>query len=239
MVEHWHVGCSGWSYKHWRGDFYPEDLPQRAWFEHYAGQFDTVEINSTFYRLPSSATVQKWADEAPRGFKFAIKASQFITHYHRLQDSDGALKKLFDRMEPLGAHEGPILYQLPERFERDDERLSAFLHSLPSHHHHAMEFRHESWWTDEVFELLRKRHVAFVMFSMGKTQTPVVATSAHAYVRFHGPQKYRGGYETDDLRWWRDQLGSLDASNAWVYFNNDAGGHAPKDARALLELLHG
>jgi uncharacterized protein YecE (DUF72 family) len=231
-----HVGCSGWSYKHWKDDFYPKGLPQRSWFEHYASQFDTVELNTTFYRLPAEKTVKDWAREAPRGFRFAIKASRLITHYRRLKDCEAELETFFDRMAPLERLEGPILFQLPPQFERDDEQLRGFLRLLPAGHHHAFEFRHPSWWVEPVFELLGNRHAAFVMYDMGKTKTPVVATSAHAYLRFHGPERYSGGYSRERLRWWHEQLTALEASNAWVYFNNDIGGHAPRDAKAFIEL---
>ncbi len=239
MATKFHVGCSGWSYRHWRADFYPEGLPQRAWFEHYAGQFQTVELNTTFYRLPAAKTVRSWADAAPRGFTFAIKASRLITHYRRLKDCEEELDTFFERMSPLEPHEGPILYQLPPQFERDAERLRAFLRVLPPGHTHAFEFRHRSWWEPEVFELLENRHAAFVMFDMGKTRTPVVATSAHAYLRLHGPGRYSGGYPRERLRWWHEQIAALEASTAWVYFNNDLGGHAPRDAMTFRELAGG
>jgi uncharacterized protein YecE (DUF72 family) len=235
----WHVGCSGWSYKHWKDDFYPKDVPQRCWFEHYASQFRTVELNTTFYRLPSEDAVRNWAEQAPRGFKFAIKASRLITHYRRLKDCEEELETFFERLAPLQPHEGPVLFQLPPQFPRDDDRLREFLRILPSGHHHAFEFRHKSWWVPEVFELLSNRHAAFVMYDMGATKTPVTATSAHAYLRFHGPERYSGGYSKERLAWWREQLAALDVSSAWVYFNNDIGGHAPRDAHTFIELAEG
>jgi uncharacterized protein YecE (DUF72 family) len=235
----WRIGCSGWSYRHWKDDFYPPGLPQRLWFEHYARQFDTVELNTTFYRLPPETTVRHWAGEAPRGFRFAVKASRLITHYRRLKDCDDELETFFARMAPLAPNEGPILYQLPPQFERDDERLAAFLELLPTGHHHAFEFRHKSWWQPDVFELLRRSHAAFVMYDMGNAKTPAVATSAHAYLRFHGPGRYSGGYSPEALREWRSRVEETGATHGWVYFNNDLGGHAPRDARTFRDLCGG
>ena len=231
------IGCSGWSYKHWRGDFYPPDVPVRRWFEHYAAEFDTVELNTTFYRLPLESTVRNWEAQAPEGFRFATKASRLITHFRRLQDCQDELRNFFERVKPLGEHAGPFLYQLPPAFKRNDDVLAEFLPQLPPGEVHAFEFRHQSWWHADVYELLRKHRAAFVMFDMGETTTPVVATAGDAYLRFHGPaEKYSGSYTRPQLRQWCERAGDLSADRCWVYFNNDIGGHAPRNARTFREL---
>lgn len=232
------IGCSGWSYKHWRGDFYPRGLPARRWFEHYARQFDTVELNTTFYRLPSETAVASWREQAPPGFTFAVKASRLVTHFHRLTNADEAMRNLWDRIEPLGTHLGPMLFQLPPKFPADPTRLQAFLESLPRAIEPAFEFRDASWWNPEIYRVLERAGAAFAMFDMGETQTPVVATSKTAYLRFHGPgAKYHGSYSEEALRSWHRKLARLDGvTTAWVYFNNDIGGHAPRNAATFREI---
>ncbi len=235
----WRIGCSGWSYKHWRGDFYPDRLPASRWFEHYARHFDTVELNASFYRLPAEKTVAGWAKNAPPAFTFAAKASRYLTHYRKLKEPEEPLNRFMGRMKPLGKCLGPILYQLPPNFPRNDDRLAAFLSLLPKGHVHAFEFRDHSWWTDDVFALLRRHHASFVIYHGGRTKTPLVATAADIYVRFHGLEDgYSGGYGRSRLRDWARDLGEIDgAKRAWVYFNNDVGGHAPVDAATLKELV--
>ena len=234
------IGCSGWSYKHWRGDFYPKGVPARLWFEHYADEFDTVELNTTFYRLPLLSTVRNWDAEAPEGFKFATKASRLITHYRRLQNCEDELHNFFERVKPLGEHAGPYLYQLPRTFKRDDDVLRGFLKLLPPRKVHAFEFRHNSWWHDDIYQLLRDHKAVFVMFDQGEVETPAVATGDDIYVRFHGPgEKYSGSYTRPQLRKWCERIRELRAKRSWVYFNNDIGGHAPKNAKTFRELAAG
>jgi uncharacterized protein YecE (DUF72 family) len=231
------IGCSGWSYKHWRGDFYPKGVPVRRWFEHYAGEFDTVELNTTFYRLPLESTVRKWEAEAPDGFHFATKVSRLITHYRRLQNCEDELHNFFERVKPLGEHAGPYLYQLPQTFKRDDAVLRDFLELLPRKGLHAFEFRHDSWWHDDVYQLLRHHGAAFVMFDQGEVKTPAVATTDDIYVRFHGPgEKYSGSYTSQQLHEWCRRIAELRAKRSWVYFNNDIGGHAPRNAKTFHDL---
>src|SRR6266511_1642372 len=162
-----HIGCSGWVYPHWRERLYPKGLAQRRWLAHYAERYDTVEVNSTFYRLASPSAVETWVEQSPPGFVFAVKASRYLTHVKRLTSVDPYFKRFY---EPLGALTGtdklgPILWQLPETFHRDDERLAAALEALPAGRH-AFEFRHESWFVPEVYSLLRERDVALVIGDM-------------------------------------------------------------------------
>ena len=233
------VGCSGWSYRHWAGDFYPRGLRNSDWFSHYAAHFDTVELNTTFYRLPSQAAIKRWRDLAAPGFDFAAKLSRLITHARRLKDAKSALETYLERVEPLGDHLGPLLVQLPPDFEIDLGRLGAFLELLPKRNRWAFEFRSRSWWTDATYDLLANHGAAFCIYDRGREATPAVATSRLVYMRFHGPEGAGSGYGDRELSRWAARLDKLaGADEVWVYFNNDIGGHAPRDAqrfRALVE----
>jgi uncharacterized protein YecE (DUF72 family) len=237
MATSFRIGCSGWSYRHWRGNFYPQGLPARRWFEHYAGVFDTVELNTTFYRLPSEAAVKGWRDDAPPGFCFAAKASRLITHFHRLQNTDDVFTTFWKRIEPLRPALGPLLFQLPPRFASNPARLREFLRQLPRGVQAAFEFRDQSWWNQDIYHVLEDFDAAFVMFDQGSVKTPAVRTADWTYVRFHGPQAhYSGGYRRDDLQRWLNEINALRVKTAWVYFNNDTGGHAPVDAQTFRKL---
>ncbi|MCC6383159.1 MAG: DUF72 domain-containing protein [Dehalococcoidia bacterium] len=232
------IGCSGWSYAHWRGSFYPHHLSASKWLEYYAARFDTVELNTTFYRLPSEAAVRGWVERTPAGFSFAVKASRYVTHVLRLRGPDEALVRFFGRIEPLSARGGPVLYQTPPTLERDLEVLRRFLALLPPERLHAFEFRHENWWTESVFALLRARGAAFVLFDMGERRTPLLGTAPEVYVRLHGPEeRFASAYGEERLRAWLARLRGIEGvRRACVYFNNDVGGHAPADA-ALMKRL--
>ena len=234
------VGCSGWQYKHWRGDFYPADLPQSKWFEHYAARFDTVEINNSFYRLPERATFASWARRAPMGFEFAVKASRFLTHMKKLKDPDEPIDRLFSRMRALGPHLGPVLYQLPPGWRVDVERFSAFLAALPRDTRHVVEFREPSWYSPEILRLMERRGVALCLHDMQGSATERARVGPFVYVRFHGATgRYGGGYGDERLRGWADWLQGQrhGGCDVYAYFNNDMGGHAPRDAVTLRRLL--
>jgi uncharacterized protein YecE (DUF72 family) len=234
------VGCSGWQYKHWRGDFYRADLPQSRWFEHYASVFDTVEINNSFYRLPEASTFASWASRAPMRFLFAVKASRFLTHMKKLKDPEEPVERLFSRMRALRKHLGPVLYQLPPGWKLDRERLEHFLQVLPRDVRHVIEFREPSWYTDAVFELLARHRVALCLHDMKGSATGRQRIGPFVYIRFHGASgTYSGGYPDDRLRGWaewiRDQL--AERTDVYAYFNNDVGGHAPRDAVTLRGMV--
>jgi uncharacterized protein YecE (DUF72 family) len=233
------VGCSGWQYKHWRGNFYPADLPQRLWFAHYASRFDTVEINNTFYRLPERATFSAWAKAAPPGFLYAVKASRYLTHMKKLKDPQEPLTRFFSRASALGRALGPVLYQLPPHWTADIPRLDEFLRQLPPRRRHAIEFRDPSWYRDEVLALLERHHVALCLHDMAGSATGKLAVGPFVYIRFHGPQKYGGRYRDEVLADWSQWIGErLDAGRpVFAYFNNDIGGHAPRDAARLRQVL--
>ncbi|HEY8491842.1 MAG TPA: DUF72 domain-containing protein [Dehalococcoidia bacterium] len=236
------IGTSGWSYQHWRERFYPRGVPASRWLSYYAEHFDTVELNASFYRLPRESTWRGWAERAPEGFLFAVKASRLITHLQRLEGSQESVRALLDRARLLGPHLGPVLYQLPPGLQRDDARLAAFLEILPADVQHAFEFRHPSWFDEGVYALLRRFGAAFCMVDRGTFETPALATARFAYARFHGPQGWYGGdYDEGELREWAGRLRGLAAEveAVYAYFNNDVNAFAVKNALRLRELLRG
>jgi uncharacterized protein YecE (DUF72 family) len=233
------VGCSGWQYKHWRGVFYPADLPASRWFEHYASRFDTVEINNTFYRLPDASTFAAWRKQAPPGFLYAIKASRFLTHMKKLKDPADPLHRLFQRAQRLQRTFGPVLYQLPPRWPVNVERLGAFVRALPKRRRHVIEFRDPSWYNDRVFELLERAGVALCLHDMAGSSTGMMKVGSFVYIRFHGPAKYTGRYGDDVLNAWAQWLASQmrHGREIFAYFNNDAAGDAPRDAIRLRRAI--
>ena len=239
-MEKIRIGCSGWNYRHWRGDFYPETLPQRLWFEHYASQFDTVEINNSFYRLPSSETFAKWRDQAPSGFCYSVKANRFLTQAKKLRECEEPLARMVEPMRSLVPRLGPILYQLPPSLRFDPERLSAFLRLLPGDLIHVFEFRDPSWYVPATFDLLESHDASFCVHDMAGSASEQVAIGPVAYLRFHGAGgKYVGRYSDHVLQTRAEWLIAQARAGrpAWCYFNNDIGGHAPEDARTLRALV--
>lgn len=234
------VGCSGWEYAHWRGDFYPVDLPKTRWFEHYAATFDTVEINNTFYRLPEASTFASWAARAPLRFLYAVKASRFLTHMKKLKEPEEPVERLFGRMRPLGKRLGPVLYQLPPGFKLNLDRLEHFLQALPTGIRQVIEFRDPTWYTDEVRALLDRYRVTMCLHDMRGSATVRERVGAFVYVRFHGASgHYSGGYSDERLAGWADWLDGQrrQGIDVYAYFNNDVGGHAPRNAVTLRRLL--
>jgi uncharacterized protein YecE (DUF72 family) len=236
------VGCSGWQYKHWRGDFYPADLPQKRWFERYAQVFDTVEINDSFYRLPEASTFADWAARAPADFLFAVKASRFLTHMKKLKDPEEPIERFFSRARAMRRRLGPVLYQLPPGWKLDRGRLEHFLQVLPRGVAHVLEFREPSWYADDVFALLERHGVALCLHDMRGSATGRIRVGPFVYVRFHGASgRYDGSYPEDRLAPWAAWLTEQLAAgiDVFAYFNNDVGGHAPRDAVVLRRLLSG
>lgn len=242
MVGQARVGCSGWSYRDWRGVVYPADLPARRWFEWYAEHFDTVELNTTFYRLPAASTVDGWARQAPAGFTFAAKVGQFGSHRMKLRDAASWLPRHLERIERLGPSLGPNLVQLPPRWRRDTGRLEDLLSVAPRRIRWAVELREPSWLHDDVFEVLRRHGAALCIHDL-LADHPWERTADFTYVRFHGPQalvrKYEGRYggrrlwrPAARLRSWLD-----DGVDVYAYFNNDWHGHAVADAQWLRARL--
>jgi uncharacterized protein YecE (DUF72 family) len=234
------IGCSGWQYAHWRNDFYPAGLPTSRWFAHYAQTFDTVEINNSFYRWPEPEVFARWREQAPRRFVYAVKASRFLTHMKKLKDPEEPVFRTFENVRPLGPRLGPVLYQLPPRWPVNLERLEHFLRTLPKGKLHTVEFREPSWYTDAVFDLLRRYRVALCLHDMHGSATGRLIVGPFIYVRFHfGSQKYGGRYDDSRLENWAEWLAerARDGLAVYGYFNNDVGGHAPRDAVRLREAI--
>jgi uncharacterized protein YecE (DUF72 family) len=237
-----HIGCAGWVYPHWRERLYPKGLPQRRWLSHYAEHYDTVEVNSTFYRLASPAAVQGWIDQSPPGFMFAVKASRYLTHVKRLKTLDPYVKRFYEPLEPLAAAEklGPVLWQLPESFHRNDERLEGALRALPEGRH-AFEFRHASWFADDVYALLRDHGAALVISDESSrwVRTPHVLTNDWTYIRFHhGSRGRHGNYSQSEIDTWARRIAQWRRrTEVHAYFNNDWEGYALRNADRLKKRL--
>jgi uncharacterized protein YecE (DUF72 family) len=236
------IGCSGWNYDDWRGRLYPRNEPRRRWLELYAERFDTVEVNATFYRLPSRDAVAAWVGATPGRFQFAIKASRYLTHVKRLADVREGIKRFYERLEPLSEARrlGPVLWQLPENFHRDDARLREWLEALPEGRH-TIEFRHPSWFERTVLDELRRHRVALTIGDHPKRPFQShEATARWRYVRFHyGGRGRNGNYGPSELDQWDKRIaGWRRTHEVYAYFNNDWQGFAPANALALRERLN-
>lgn len=250
------VGCSGWVYKHWAGDFYPAGLKPAAWFDHYRKTFDTVEVNNSFYRLPEWRTFAGWARRAEqagaggRPFLYAVKASRFLTHMKRLIDPVDPIDRLLSRARHLGTHLGPILYQLPPRWVPDADRFEAFLAALPTSIalprgggraplRHTVEFRDPRAYDGPLLDLLNRYGISLCLHDMKGSESPRVSIGPFLYVRFHGTTRYGGRYPDDHLADWARWTRELhdEGRDVFVYFNNDTGGHAPRDAVRIRALF--
>ena len=235
------IGCSGWQYKDWRGVLYPDRCPQRRWLEVYSQSFPTVEVNSSFYRLPKRDAVARWTQQVPSGFVFTVKVSRYITHIKRLTDVADGMRIFGERIEPIAERGclGPLLWQLPPNFKRDDERLAGALAELPPGRH-AFEFREKSWFVDDVYSMLDERGVATVWPHDPRRPLPVPPpTGDFAFVRFHwGARGRRGNYSDSELAEWAGRVQDLARDReVFVYFNNDWEGFAVHNAVKLERLL--
>lgn len=237
------IGTSGWVYKEWAGNFYPKGWPKKDEFGYYVRHFPTVEINLTFYRLPTPKMVRGWRERSPDKFIFAVKGSRYLTHIRRLTDTGPGLRKYFNRIKPLGERTGPILWQLAPNFHKNEtnwQRLDRFLGKLPKRYRHAVEFRHPSWMDEETMNLLRRHQAANVWISSLRMPADHAITGDFVYLRFHGLE---GGayhdYTDDELRPWAEQLvkAARNGIPCYVYFNNDLNTRAPLNAHALMKLV--
>jgi len=241
MSARYYVGCSGWHYEHWRGLYYPEELPKPKWLSFYARQFTTVELNNSFYHLPSEKAFTTWWESTPDNFVFAVKVSRYITHMKRLRNLGTTVENFLSRAGLLKEKLGPLLYQLPPSMKRNDELLQNFLSTLPSEYQHVIEFRHESWIHEAVFDILRTHNVGLCVFDMPDFSCPLVATSDFAYVRFHGSEGlYSSRYSDEELTRWAQKIARLgqNVEVSYIYFNNDAEAFAVENAMMLRNLLH-
>jgi uncharacterized protein YecE (DUF72 family) len=235
------IGTSGWNYKHWRGIFYPRDLPPGRWLDYYAQHFDTVEINYSFYRLPLRENFAAWAEQAPPGFLFAVKGNRFITHLKRLREPAEPITRFCERADALGPAFGPVLWQLPPQFHCDVERLAAFLRALPRDRQHAFEFRHDPWFTDAGYAALGAHDAALCLADRGGGTSPLRLTATWTYVRFHGGLGDGWAYTEAQLRDWAERIAAYRTRGlpVYAYFNNDPHGHAITDGKRLRALLAG
>ncbi len=229
-----HVGTSGYSYKEWKGPFYPEDLPNKDMLSYYGERLGAVEINNTFYRLPKTSVLESWAEQVPDGFRFSIKASRKITHFTRLKsESRDPTEYLLSTLGALGDRLGVLLFQLPPNFKKDVERFSEFLGMLPEGTPAAWEFRHESWFDDEVYELLRGRGMALVCADTEEPEDdePIVNTASWGYLRLR-----RATYDDSDLERWAQSVAAQRWDHAFVFFKHEDAGAGPKMAARFAEV---
>ncbi|MFH1428197.1 MAG: DUF72 domain-containing protein [Candidatus Margulisiibacteriota bacterium] len=237
-MPNFHIGTSGWSYKDWNGRFYPEDIPERDHLPYYQKNYKTVEINSTFYHLPSEKNVVSWYNNTDEEFIFAVKASRYITHVKRLIDCGEPVQNFFTVIDHFQHKCGPILWQLPPNMNKNEVRLKEFIALLPKNFKHAFEFRNPEWFTDSVYEILRKNDCAFVIYDMPGLQTPEIITADFAYVRFHGAENlYNSRYSDEELLKWKAKMRDWQVKDAYIYFNNDSHAWAVENAMFLKEIL--
>lgn len=234
------IGTSGWHYKHWVGRFYPDRCPASRMLSHYIEQFDTVELNTTFYHLPKPDSVACWRHTTPDDFCFAVKGSRFLTHMKKLKDPAVGLDRFFHALDALEQKTGPILWQLPPNWDIDVARLRTFLECLPAHHQHAFEFRNPTWNVPQVYRLLRDHNAGWCAFHLAGVSSPVEITADFTYVRLHGPGgKYQGSYSDETLQQWAVRIREWNAQlrAVYLYFDNDDSGYAAVDALRLKQIL--
>lgn len=241
MAARLRIGTSGWHYRHWLGTFYPEKTPSSRMFEFYRQYFDCVELNNTFYRLPKPEAVEGWREAAPRGFRFAVKGSRFITHMKKLSDPHLALERFFEPVERLRSYMGPVVFQLPPAWGPNPGRLDEFLSALPKRHRYAFELRDTRWIRDDILALLERYDAAFCIWDLKGLASPRIITTDFVYVRLHGPSvlAYQGSYDDralDDWAVWIEKH-SPKLQEIHVYFDNDHAGIAPHDALRLRQRL--
>ncbi|WP_162053155.1 DUF72 domain-containing protein [Pontibacter pamirensis] len=240
MEKQIHIGTSGWHYKHWMGTFYPPEIKQKGFTDYYTRFFKSVEINNSFYKLPSAETFAKWRASVPDDFLFAVKASRYITHMKKLKDPQESIARFFNNANALEEKLGPVLFQLPPGWSVNIDRLRDFLTLLPPYYKYTFEFRHHSWYAPEVLDLLRFFNVAFCIYELEWHNSPKEVTADFVYVRLHGPEgKYSGSYHDDALQYWAWQC--LEWKNqglqVYIYFDNDQNGYAAFNAMRLQEIV--
>jgi uncharacterized protein YecE (DUF72 family) len=236
------IGTAGWSYDHWVGPFYPAGLPARARLAYYARHLDSAEVNSAFYRLPSESTLEAWRETVPGDFRFAVKASRYITHMKKLKDPRGSLRTFLERIGLLRDRLGPVLFQLPPRWRFDAGRLEAFLADLGTGQRCAFELRDPSWINERTLALLARVNAAFCIYELDGFRSPAHVTADFVYVRLHGPDgAYRGSYDPETLSGWAAAVSAwcADGLDVYCYFDNDEAGHAVGNAMTLRSMLAG
>jgi len=239
MVQ-WHIGCSGFHYKHWKEIFYPKGVPQRLWFEYYSQFFNTLELNVTFYRFPDLSVFKGWYQRCPTDFSFSVKAPRLITHFKKFNDCEDLIDHFYKTVdEGLKEKTGCLLFQLPPRFNYTPERLDKIIDNLNPHFPNVVEFRHSSWWNEKVYELLAENNISFSGMSHPLLPEIIVENTHLLYYRMHGvPQLYHSPYTTGYLK---TVIKTIESSkkikDAFIYFNNDVGGNAIKNGKEMLQLI--
>jgi uncharacterized protein YecE (DUF72 family) len=240
MVNHIHIGTSGWHYKHWSGIFYPPELPKKDYLKYYMNRFSAVEINNTFYQLPGPDTFIHWRDAVSDDFIFAVKVSRYITHFKKLNTVSDSLDKFLGASVLLKHKLGPFLFQLPPGWKCDAHRLEEFLSGLPRHNRYVFEFRDRDWFNDQINNLLRKYNCAFCVYDLNRQLSPIEATTDFVYIRLHGPEgPYQGLYDERALERWAEKIKTWHQHNldVFCFFDNDQSGYAVKNAETLKQLL--
>ncbi len=235
-----HVGCSGWFYWHWRGIFYPEEIPRTEWFRHYAKNFDTVELNAPFYSWPTIATVKNWIRQAQHSEEllYTVKVSELITHIKQFVDTKELVLDFGHIADLLGHRFGCFLFQLPPSFTFTKDRLQAIVSQLDPARRNVVEFRHPSWWNDSVYQAFQDHHIIFCSCSAPRLPDELIKTADDIYVRFHGTSGwYQHDYSEEELNTWATRIQASGAQHSWIYFNNDRDAFAIKNAKHLLSLL--
>ncbi|RNI29696.1 DUF72 domain-containing protein [Rufibacter immobilis] len=235
-----YIGTSGWHYNHWKGNFYPKGVTSAQFTEHYLRYFKTVEINNSFYRLPTAQTFANWRASVPQDFLFAVKASRYITHMKKLKDAQQGLAQLLGNAQALEEKLGPVLFQLPPAWRLNLERFEEFLRALPPYYRYTFEFREPSWYHPQVYDLLRAHNHAFCIYELAGHMSPLEVTANFVYVRLHGPEgKYAGSYSESALQWWANTCctWAAEGKDVYLYFDNDQNGYAAFNAIRLQELV--
>lgn len=234
----WHIGCSGFHYRHWKEVFYPQGLPQTKWFAHYCQHFDTLELNVTFYNFPKITSLQKWYADSPPGFTFAVKAYRGITHYNKFNNVQDRVNELYQVItDGLQEKLGPVLFQMPPNFVYSEERLEKILRSLDPTFTNVVEMRHESWWRADVYAELAKRNISFCGMSHPTLPSDVIQNTSTLYYRLHGNQQlYASAYTPDELQAFANTVKESNAEQAYIYFNNDIGASAIYNAKELKDI---
>jgi uncharacterized protein YecE (DUF72 family) len=236
-----HVGTSGWHYKHWQNTFYPEGTKPKDYMNYYLNFFRTVEINNSFYRLPSRDTFENWRKSVPDDFIYAVKGSRFITHMKKLKEPKEHFANFIEKVDGLQEKLGPILFQLPPRWNYNSDRFKSFLDALPDTYRYTFEIRNHTWYNEEVYGLLRERNIAFSIYELEYHMSPMEVTADFIYVRLHGPgNKYQGSYLDGTLWKWADYCKTRrnEGKDVYVYFDNDQEAYAAHNAKVLNILVN-
>ena len=236
----WHIGCSGFHYKHWRGTFYPEKLGMTKWFDYYCRHFSTLELNVTFYRFPQLSFLQNWYEKSPQEFRFAVKAPRAITHYKKFNDTVDLLSSFYDTIgEGLQEKLGPVLFQIPPSYNYTEEKLDKILKALNPAFSNVLEPRHVSWWQDDIYQKLAQHNITFCGMSHPTLPDDVIQNTPVIYYRFHGvPELYRSRYSTAYLQKVVDAVkANPKAKQGWFYFNNDVETHAIDNAKEMMGMV--